>query len=138
VIPKAFLDDPVMKKQLKKLKGVGIFVNGDRAIIENPKHLEQFKQYIEYTTFIHEVERNPKNAEIQGNHNKEKLMDNYVALINEGTDWMTEELKLALSYKYAEAIYNDVVRMGCIIQRSRNADGNVGAHGEYNIISIET
>lgn len=116
LIPDVFKRTPEVMAQLKLLEKHGIIVNGDRAIIENPQAMKLFQRYTDVLNFIHHVPRESEDSEIQWLENKTKLMDNYVFLINEGSDFMTESIKTVLAYKYAEAIYNDVIRMGSIIE----------------------
>jgi len=66
-------------------------------------------------------------------------MDYYVFLINEGSKWMSDDLREVLTYKYAEAIYNDVIRMGSVIRLNndiqRIEDPNLP---RYSVIDIKT
>lgn len=128
IIPAIMLKNSAAMKELKRY---GI-IKGNKVIMENSDVIGKFQKYQDYFNFIHDTARISKDAEIK---DKKGLMDRYIALINEGTDWIDPRLKEALQYKYAEAIYNDIIRMGCILQRNTR---RWHAHGEYEIIGLES
>lgn len=128
VVPAAMLANTEL---IARMQEAGITINEDRAVIENPRLLEQFQEYLNLLNFIEDVERDPSNSEIMWDANKNKLMDNYARLINEWSDFLTQDLKEVLMYKYAEAIYNDIIRMGGYISEN-------GTTWEYTIIDIST
>jgi len=120
-LPSAVLGSPEIMKELQRL---GI-VRGDRAVFENTEVQEKVEKYLHYLNFISNVERDGRGA-IQ---KPEELVSNYRELINEGTDWILD--KRYLQYKYIEAIYNDIIRRGYVLEKH-------GTTGEYRIVCPKT
>ena len=123
-IPAALLANSTVMKMLKE-NGI---LRGNKVILENSEVIEKFNKYKELFNVVFDIERNPQTQEIV---DKQSIKDSYVFLINEASKWISEDLREMLTYRLAESIYNDVIRMWSIIERN-------GVTGEYVIKNIKT
>jgi len=106
-IPPVFLENQAIMIRLKQ----SWIVKDDRVIIEDPAVLKRFEKYTEILTFLYDTKRD-SNQKIQ---DKKQVVDNYLYLINDWSDWIADKNLLAL--KYIEAIYNDLIREWYIIEK---------------------
>ncbi len=111
-IPAAFLKDSTIMNALKEY---GI-ITGDKVTLLNSNVAEKFNRFKGILNFVFDVDRVEETQEITASW-KEELKNNYVFLINEWSKWLWEDIREMLTYRLAEAIYNDVTRMGWVIER---------------------
>ncbi len=113
-IPKALIWNAAIMREFQKFWTL----QWDQLILENTNVAKKLKQFLYVLNFVHDVRRNSEDGQIS---DKKGVMDNYVFLINEWSDFVSEDIKKMLQFKYAEAIYNDMVRMGTILDKERGS-----------------
>lgn len=102
VLPSVLLENDDVINVLQKIWTV----NGDKLIIENTEVFKKYSKFIEYMNFIYDTQRDEKESIVD----KSWLVDRYLDLINEWTDWIDESIRKMLEFKYIEAIYQDITR----------------------------
>lgn len=125
-IPQTLISNPTIKKELQRYWTL----QWDQLIFENSHVEKKLRDFIQVLNRIYDIPRNPTTAEVlpQG---KVQLVKDYVFLVNEGSEFVTPDLRTMLTYRIAEAIYDDIIRAGWIVERE-------WAGSEYVIKNIKT
>lgn len=115
-LPASVLWNEAIMAQLKKLW----IIRNNRAVFENSNVQEKLTKYLEYLNYISDVELDDRGAFV----NPAEIAKKYRELLNDSTDWILD--KEYLQFKYAESIYNDIIRRGFVLQKNST--------GEYTIV----
>jgi len=125
-IPKEFTENNEIMKLLQE-EGL---LTSNKAILMSSDIIRNFNEHKDLFNFVFDTEYDLDTREIK---DKQGLIRNYKFLLDVQSKWITKDMREMLTYRYADAIYNDITKMWGIIQRKPD-----GITGEYEIINMKT